>query len=103
MTNRDENLRIANEISHQFRAALYMIGARDFLGVERGLQVTLPTSISKRIRKIQIILGTDDTYTIRGYTKKALETAEPTFSHEGVDVGEVRRMIEEETGLRTSL
>ena len=97
------NPEIAATILRQFRRALFMIGASQIVDLGNGIHFSIPTSISARIRKIRITLAADDTYTVEGFTRKALSTGEPTFSHSGVYVDSVLRVIESETGLRTSL
>ena len=94
---------VASTILRQFARALTMIGARDIVDLGDGIHFTIPTNPYKRIRKLRIVLAADDTYTVEGFTSKALRTGEPTFSHAGVYVDSVCSVIESETGYLTRI
>lgn len=96
---------IAQEINRQFHRAFVMLGARDRVIVERGLQILLPTNLQNRVRKIRITLSADDTYRVQGWTAKSLREAVPAplFDHEGIYADSVPALLSRETGLYTSL
>jgi len=103
MTNTTTNPEIARTILRQFPIMFRMLGARDVVDLGNGVHFTIPTSPRQRIRKLRITLAADDTYTVEGFTSKALTTGEPTFSLEGVYVENVPSVIEAETGYYTRL
>lgn len=102
MTN-TTNPEIAATILRQFPIMFRMLGARDVVDLGSGIHFTIPTSPRQRIRKLRITLAADDTYTVEGFTSKALRTGEPTFTLEGVNVENVPSVIQAETGFFTRL
>ena len=83
------------------RHAFVMIGARDILTTERGLQFAVGRN-ERKVSKIAITLEADDTYTMRFYAGRGLglrEIAAATM----VYADSLRPTIEAHTGLYTSL
>ena len=101
------NLQIANTIRTQLgNRALFMIGAKDLVATETGLQFRIGRN-AKSVNQIVINLDPSDTYTVEfrrtrmsrktGYSNKVVS------SLEGVYADMLHDVIESGTGLATRL
>lgn len=85
---------IATQIGNR---AFFMLGARDLVAVEQGLQFAIRgTKVANKVR-----VG-DDTYTVEFWKCRGLNQ-KLVSSREGVYVDRLHATIEAQTGLRTSL
>ncbi len=97
----NRNQQIAETIRAQLgRGALMMLGAKDLLTIENGLQLTIRGS--KIANKIRIVLDPSDTYTVSFYRVRAGSCVE-VASVPGVYVDSLHKTIETATGLYTSI
>ena len=93
---------IANTIAQQIgNAALSMIGARDLVATESGLQLAIGRN-PKGVSKLVVDLAADDTYTVSAYKGRGL-TIRLVGSTEMVYADSLRATIEQVTGLLTTL
>lgn len=92
---------IANTIADQIGpGALAMLGARDLVGFENGLQFGIRGS--KKVTKIVITLEPSDTYAVAFYAGRGLRIRE-VASVPMVYADRLNAVITEKTGLYTSL
>lgn len=83
------------------RGAFVMLGARDILTTERGLQFAVGRN-ARKVSKIAITLEADDTYTMRFYAGRGLSIRE-IEAVTMVYADSLRAVIESHTGMHTSL
>lgn len=88
---------IATQIGNR---AFFMLGARDLVAVEQGLQFAIRGT--KVANKVRVVLAGDDTYTVEFWKCRGLNQ-KLVSSREGVYVDRLHATIEAQTGLRTSL
>jgi hypothetical protein len=98
-------MEIARTIQSQLGIlALRMLGAKDYMAVENGLQLTIRGS--RKVNRIQVILDHgSDTYMVKFL--KVIMGKNPRCNtvseHKGIYVDMLHDLIEKETGLYTSL
>jgi hypothetical protein len=97
------NLEVANEISKQIgRAAFTMIGAKNLIAIESGLQFKICTN-SKRATHVRVTLDTSkDLYVVGTYRVRGANV-EQLALESNVHVEALKRTIETLTGLYLSL
>ena len=96
---------IAREILRQLGGNRFiaMTGAKNFTDVGNGLQFGLPKKFNG-INKISIILGADDTYTVKGYYfSKSKLTCEMVREFTGAYCDNLQEVFTSMTGLYTRL
>lgn len=104
---------VANTIAEQIgNRAFVMMGAKNLLGSESHLQFKIGTNC-KKVTHVTVTLTSDDLYTVRfdrvtkiGFNAKTGAVTggvKQLQEVEGVDVGQLHRIISEGTGLYLSL
>lgn len=88
---------IANQIGNK---ALYMLGAQNLAGSENSLQFKIRGS--RKVSHIKVELTSMDDYTITFYKVRKFESKE-VRTYNGVYCDLINKIIENETGLYTSL
>lgn len=99
------NLTVANTILDQLggRRFIAMTGAKNFVGSEMSLSMTLPGSLTKgRINKLRITLTPDDLYKVEAFVFRKYELI-PKGTIEGVYADSLRGVFTNMTGLDTHL
>lgn len=99
------DLTVANTILDQLggRRFIAMTGAKNFVGSETSLSMTLPGSLTKgRINKLRITLTPDDLYTVEAFVFRKYELI-PKGTTEGVYTDSLRGVFTAMTGLDTHL
>ncbi len=96
-TNNEVGQTIAKQIGH---SAFTMLGAKDILSIEQGLQFKIRGSA--KVNTIRIVLDASDTYTvtflkIRGTTIKAIREFDNTYCDQ------LEELFNEVTGLVTRM
>lgn len=101
MTNAAKNLEVADTIRAQIGGrAFLMLGAKDLLAIENGLQFKIRGSRNANV--VQIVLDASDTYTVtfqkgRGLNWRTVAEVSDVYADS------LHRVIESNTGLYTSL
>ena len=103
-TRKEENMEsmevakvIQSQIGHK---AFMMLGAKDLMAVEQGLQFKIRGSSKANV--VRITLEPSDTYKIE-FVKSRGMNFKTVAQYEGVYVDMLHSLIEKETGLYTSL
>lgn len=82
-----------------------MTGARNFLGIEKGLSFQLPGGggrVKAGVNNVQVILAADDTYKMY-FSRRRGSSFKTVASHEGIYCDQLQEIFTKETGLYTSL
>jgi hypothetical protein len=83
------------------RKALLMLGAKNVVSIENGLQFNIRGS--QKANKIVVVLDlASDTYTVSFWMCRGVKFRQVS-EHDGIYVDGLHRLIERETGLYTSL
>lgn len=100
MTTTETRQEIAGTILDQIGGRVFrtMTGAKDFIALESGLRLTIGRN-AKNVRTIDIVLDSSDTYTVKFYNVRGRVLSETSM----VYADALRGMIEDNTGLRTSM
>lgn len=100
--NADDDREVGKTILHQLgRATLAMLGARDLVLVENGVQFAIQGS-PRKVSKVRIVLEPDDSYAVEFYTGRGINIR-PLAAYDGIYVDGLHELIEQETGLYTRL
>lgn len=96
-------LEVANTIKGQIgNRALFMLGAKNFLGSENALTFKISGS-PKRVSHIRVTLEPMDTYLVEFIRCHGTKLPVTLASRDGVHADSLVSVIENETALRTSL
>jgi hypothetical protein len=104
------NQQIAQTIIEQIgRAAFAMMGAKNAMAIERGVQFAIGRN-TKRVNRVRVTLGWDDTYTMEFWKVGTMKTnmgrqiaATKIAETDGVYADNLNHVIESHTGLYLSL
>ena len=95
------DVQIAQTIQQQLGSkALYMLGAKDLMAIENGLQFSIRGS--QAYNKIQIILNGKDLYDVRFLKIRGANISKDDWFHD-IYFDQLHELIEQQTGLYTSL
>lgn len=107
MTTKVTDIATAEEILRQLggRRFALMVGAKNFMSIENGLQFALPNRFAKDgINKVRVVLDGDDTYTVTFWrTQSKAPYVFPVAACPGVYNEELQSVFKEQTGLDTKL
>lgn len=90
---------IANQLG---RSTLAMLGARNLVAIENGLQFSIGSGAKNGINKIVIKLTPADDYTVEFWRIKKADF-EMISSHDGIYVDGLHECIQRHTGMETRM
>jgi hypothetical protein len=80
-----------------------MTGAKQFVGMEDGLMFAVPKTLCvNKANKVRVTLLPSDTYRVEFFAIRGVNV-KTISEHDGVYAEDLRRVFEDETGMRTSL